>query len=607
MVITVYRYGTPSWIELPAEVDEQLFLAHQLREDLVTLEHQLEEQIRQVWSSYPAVAAAEAMLLAAEREAQELGVLVKRERSAQRTKAPRTPLVAQLKDARVTARAARQGRRDAIATVAGEAKTRLAAIRDGHRAAVKATYAEYVQGQGLYWATWNDVVDHHKTAVQMIGRKRKAGQPAALRHHRWDGSGSVAVQLQRQAGMPDRAPALLASGDGTWRNVFQLSPWIPPGEFEALPRGERRQCGRGVARISIGGGRTVDVPVIVHRMLPADADVTGARLVVTRVAKQRRIALCVTARVPDPAPRRDERAVALHLGWRRDTDDGALRVGVWRTTAAVAVPAYLAGVVVSDSDRTGQVVLPGLWRDAINRADGIRADRDTLLDEMRARLVEAITAHPDDSVVGFDGVPLTANIVRRWKSPLRLARLALFWREHAPTPGWANDVAVDLEAWRRLDGTLWEREAHGRAKALGRRDDLYRKVAAWLVSVGGMVVVDDTDLAKMARISDGGGDLPSALTGRAASQRVDAASGRLRSIVAATAAREGVTVQVVDHTGITRTHARCGYVNPADDRYARSVVVVCDGCGQSYDQDRSAAVLMLARDPVVGVSGGAAR
>jgi transposase len=45
---------------------------------------------------------------------------------------------------------------------------------------------------------------------------------------------------------------------------------------------------------------------------------------------------------------------------------------------------------------------------------------------------------------------------------------------------------------------------------------------------------------------------------------------------------------------VTRTHHRCGHLNPADDRYARSRFVVCDGCGATFDQDGSATLNMLA-------------
>jgi transposase len=73
-----------------------------------------------------------------------------------------------------------------------------------------------------------------------------------------------------------------------------------------------------------------------------------------------------------------------------------------------------------------------------------------------------------------------------------------------------------------------------------------------------------------------------------------AAPGGLRAAVTSACKRDGVAVKVVSAADLSRTHARCGYVNPSDDRY-RSRPVLCDGCGMHYDQDLSATVLMIVR------------
>ncbi|MGH3868411.1 MAG: hypothetical protein ACRDQ4_20285 [Pseudonocardiaceae bacterium] len=68
-------------------------------------------------------------------------------------------------------------------------------------------------------AVFNDVVDHHRVAEQRLITRRAQGR-AAQRRFRWfTGSGALAVQPQRQAGMqpqrqagmPPRDPALMAS------------------------------------------------------------------------------------------------------------------------------------------------------------------------------------------------------------------------------------------------------------------------------------------------------------------------------------------------------------------------------------------------------------
>jgi hypothetical protein len=63
----------------------------------------------------------------------------------------------------------------------------------------------YCQDDDLYWGTYNDVVRNHRTAGQGIRRRRLDGKPAVQRHHRFDGTGTISVQLQRSAAMPPRS------------------------------------------------------------------------------------------------------------------------------------------------------------------------------------------------------------------------------------------------------------------------------------------------------------------------------------------------------------------------------------------------------------------
>jgi len=98
----------------------------------------------------------------------------------------------------------------------------------------------------------------------------------------------------------------------------------------------------------------------------------------------------------------------------------------------------------------------------------------------------------------------------------------------------------------------------------------------------------------MLRIAREETDLPGEMRRRVAHRRHVAAPGRLRETVAAACIRDGIPVRTVTAVGLWRIHARCGYENPADDRY-RSRPVLCDGCGATYDPDSSATVLMLTR------------
>ncbi|MFW6033747.1 MAG: zinc ribbon domain-containing protein [bacterium] len=588
MAVTVHKYRVPGWFVrqggVPAVVDEQLRLAHDLGNDLVTLEHDYERDMAEVWSSYPDVAMAEKRRDEAEQRVADLSEKVAEERRRQGTRAPKHPAVAELREAKAALRQARVERREAISAVREQAKARTDRLRDDLRAAQKRLYADYVQGRGLYWAVYNDVLARHRVAVQRIQAKRRAGRPAMLRHHRWDGTGALAVQLQRQADDPVRSPELLASGQGKWRNVLQIAPWVDPESWEDLPRGERRRRARtGTATMRLGSS-PVELPVIVHRMMPADADIVEARLVIERVAQRRRIHLCVTARVPDPDPVEHGLVVAVHGGWRLEPD-GSIRVATWRADGPVDVPWSVRDVVRADTDRTGTVVLPDLWRDGLARPDELRSERDRHIDDIRADLTKWLTDNPQPTDEGWP----TAAEVARWRSPRRFAALARDMRDDPP-PG-SEQILARLLDWEQWDRRMWGRQEHGRDKHLGRRDDAWRRVAAFFATVAGRIVVDDTDLATLVRrVAAAETSVPAEVTSVAARQRVDAAPGKLRSCVTVTAQRDGVPVTVVSSVGLSSTCRACG----RDGNLTDSHEVVC-GCGHRYDRDTSATALMLDR------------
>lgn len=499
--------------------------------------------------------------------------------------------------------------------------------------------------------SYNAVLASHQVAVQLVGRRRQAGQPAQLQPHRYDGSGLIAVQLQRESGGvptetrgriiemaaarmrpgaiaaalaeeghpgyspgtvavivraieagrgvprrkppdPPRSPDLIASGAGRWRNVLQLRPWMPPGEFGELPRWRRREIGRtGEAVIAVGGRKTVTVPVTVHRMIPADAEIISAELVITRTAGQWDAALCVTVRIPDPAPAAAGPAVAVHVGWRK-RGDGSVRVAVWASPVPLAVPDLLRAVAVPyDGGRRGEIIVPAPWADRAGWAPAVRGIRDALMQACRDGVACWLREQPQEHG------PAAAEVAR-WRSPGRLAALALAWQVRPPRGDGADWAAASLEAWRRRDRHLWEAEAHDRDQLLRRRDDTWRNVAAWLAAAAGRIIADDSDLAALRQRGDDGDEdpaLPAAKARKARARAALSAPGRLRQYVIQAAARRGVPVSEVEAAWLTRTCPRGHQAHEADARYARSAVVACPECLTKYDQDMQAAEMMLTR------------
>lgn len=592
----VYVYGCPAperWEKLtgrtlPEVVSEQLRLANRLRNALVEVDHQADEARTQVWSGFPGVAAVEAELASVETAAEELAGRVAEARKAQRTTKPNHPAVAQLREVQARAKALRAARKAAISEVREAANQMLTDIRARRDLAVRALYTQYSE-LGLYWGTINDVIARHNTAVQRVIKDRAQGKPAEMRFHRYTGSGGLTVQLQRsqQAGDPPRNPELLASGGGKWRNVYQLGDWSDPREWDARPRRERR-----TTVTMRTGDQQVTVPVVAHRALPVDAEVTGARLVVRKVGPDTRVSVHTSIRVPAGTPQEGP-TVAVHCGWRREADD-AIRVATWRASESVTVPETLLDVVRVVSATTGIVVLPDSWRDGLARPAVIQADRDRLLNELKDKLVGFLRAHP--LPVGDDEDAPTAGRVEKWRSPRRFVRLAHEWAQTPPPHG--DGIVAELRSWQEFDRGLWRRQEHGRNKHLGRRADGWRRFAAWVASIAGAVVVDDTDLAGLVREvtrdqREGDGPaLPVDVVEKIARQRVDAAPGELRQAVATAMVRDhgDASVVTVASANLSREHT-CGHV------HGEAVVpgAPCGGCGRRYDPDLSATMLMLSR------------
>lgn len=422
--VTVHTMGVHYRWKLPDVVRAQLRLAHDLREDLVTLQLAYEDDVRAIWSSYPMVAAAESELRRAEQTAAAVGEQVAAERVRLRSKKIGAELTTQLAEARADTKAARQARRDAIAQVKDAAAQHLRNRTATLLADQKQLYRRYCQDNDLYWATYNDVFRNHKTAVQRIRRQRLEGKPATLRHHRFDGTGTITVQLQRTAAMPPRSPQILSDPLGRYRN-FLVLPWIDPDHWAAMTRAEQRAAGRVVVRMRAGivegQPQWIDIPVQAHRWLPADAEILNARLTVGRVAARLSARLSITARIGSPTAAPGA-AVAVHLGWR-ETQRGT-RVATWRSTHPLDISGPLSNVMITNDGVTGSIVVPRSISARLERHAVTAAARPESFNAVRDKLAAWLDEH---GPLPYRDGHLTGDEVRRWRSPARLAALAIAW------------------------------------------------------------------------------------------------------------------------------------------------------------------------------------
>jgi hypothetical protein len=233
---------------LPPEVVAQLELVWRMRQDLVAIEHAHEEALRALWSSVPAVAAVEERLVVVEDRAAALAARAREERSRARTIATQPATAAELRDASAQARKLRVERRQAITGTAPAKRAELSAHKQDRAEAVRACRRRYAAA-GLYWASYNMALSDHAVTVQLVAHRRAHGRGARLRHRRWDQTGTIAAQLQRETGISvadrERIVTLAAEGLTAGQIADRLNQ----------EKQERRWLPRSVAAVVCGGSQ----------------------------------------------------------------------------------------------------------------------------------------------------------------------------------------------------------------------------------------------------------------------------------------------------------------------------------------------------------------
>lgn len=575
---------------VPEPIREQLRLAHALREELVSLRLTYEADLQAIWSSFPTVAAAEERIAHAQAACTAAAENAKAERGQSKRGVRGSPAET---SAMAALREARQQRRAAITEVHGQAAGRRAARTAEFNAAQRALYHCYVQQEGLFWCTFNDVVGQHLGVVKRVRQQRITRPGATLRHHPFDGTGTIAVQLIRRGVDPPRSPAIVADPNGKYRNYLQL-PWTDPGAWNQMSASQQRHAGRVIARMRYGRSTDgqmllTELPVQQHRQLDGSADITGARLTIRRTPGGLRATLNVSATLPDPDTRRTGTTVAVHLGWRR-SPEGIIAV-TWRSTRALHIPADLRAVVIAETARTGRLIVPAALNDAFTRADHIRAERGQATRALQRSLVSWLSSREPIDDPRDAETTLDAATVEQWRGAANLHALTRAWTANPPAD--AESVVALMLRWQRRDARLRRGPDLGqRRHAIAARDDLYRRFAAMLATQAKVLVVDDLALPDLTAASKRRSPGAHKLT---ATARRIVAPGRLRTLVTSAAVREGCTIIEVGCLGLSRIHGDgCGYENPSDTRY-QSATVRCDGCGGQYDQDHAATALMFKR------------
>ncbi len=203
------------------------------------------------------------------------------------------------------------------------------------------------------------------------------------------------------------------------------------GRHVARPEAARRRVTVRLRCGSIAGQpQWIDLPVQAHRWLPAEADIVGAKLTLTRVGADLRAQLSIAARIPDAiaTERSDRPTVAIHLAWQ--ASEAGTVVAHWRATKPLTIPPQLRHVIVPISDGvSGRIIAPAVIATRLQRLSQTASTRDLALDSIRGKLTDWLHEHGPIPYPGRPDEQLTAAGVAQWRSPARFAALALHWRD----------------------------------------------------------------------------------------------------------------------------------------------------------------------------------
>lgn len=485
----IFTYGCVALTENAEVFHEQLFLAHRYQNELTAISLEARTRYREARARIPELAPVEQEYETLDKRVDDLLTEMKQTNASVRGRVRDASLVEEVK--RLKAQRRLVGKRRKELREALKADPTFAAGVERINEDKARQHKERRAACGVYWGTY---LLREKSMEQA---EKSATDPKFRRFSR---EGRVGVQLQHGL--------TLTEAYGCEDTRLRISP-LPPDQWST--RSGRRHA-RTTVRMRVGSDGRAPVwaafQIIMHRPLPADARIMWAWILVQRVGTDTKYQLQLAVESKDferALPRGP--AVAIDFGWRVEPEGIAVALAV--------------------DERGGQrsLVLPRVVHERLDHADSLRGVADRNFDAARADLVAWMRGrqHPPAWLVE------ATQHIHAWHSHARLARIAYQWREHLADADQSElDVAERLEAWRRQNRHLYQWESHERAKAIGRRKDIYRNWVAELRKEYSHVVIEKLNLRDLARNAPPDEDARGDYTHRT---RVVAAPSSLRDMV----------------------------------------------------------------------------
>lgn len=266
--------------------------------------------------------------------------------------------------------------------------------------------------------------------------------------------------------------------------MIQIDP-VPAEAWESPVRSVRRKMSRTNLRIRVRSeGRKpvwAEVPMVMHRPLPAGGDIRGASLICEKVAGKMRYKVVITVALPDHEIAEEGQylgvrpSVGVDIGWRLKSC-GGIRVAYWS----------------DENDRHGEVLLPYETVSQFRKLEDLRSIRDQHFNEAKQELQAFLS---ENNVP--DWVAEQTKHIDKWRSTRRLLSIVNNWTENRFQGD--EEIFDKMLSWKEREIHLYSWEANLRDQITRRRREIYRIFAAWVSREYGQVFLEDFDLSKVKK------------------------------------------------------------------------------------------------------------
>ena len=308
-------------------------------------------------------------------------------------------------------------------------------------------------------------------------------------------------------------------------------------------------------------------PIILHRPLPDDCLIKYIHVQRKRVGDRFEWVCSITIDTPEVHIKMlDHQSISvcgIDLGFRQIKND--LRIAT----------------LADSSGCLRYYTLGQDWLDSMNYVEAIQSNLSETANSVWAQLRLILTElleYPESLREQITGM-LKAGA----KTPIRAMRA--MHRSLSNDPSLIPDALALLDGWQKRIKRRTKEMYDLRNKLINRRKNIYRNIACEIARDYSLVRIANLRLKDIAKVKRSDGS-DTKLTDIARKNRNRAALAELTLYIQQACIKNGVAVEKIDTTYMTRTCSQCGHLNPAD---TGDLQLSCEGCGALYDQDDNAA------------------